>query len=139
MNEEIRISKKSLKLLVAWVLVLIVGMIIGNLFPLLQLNETEAESNEETFTVVQGTLSDEDKQFLIGLADQQLMVTASQSDWCLALGGVWNESTETGTMEISDELAEAVQEAGGTVTEREGTYLVSADLIKRDGCILIKK
>ncbi|MFH1588021.1 MAG: hypothetical protein ABIA76_01630 [Candidatus Diapherotrites archaeon] len=132
MTEEIKISKKKVKLFFVLIAVLIAGMVLGNLFPL--------NAEETGIPIIEGNkLSDSDKNFMVGLANLQTDLILTKNDWCVANGGIWNESIESGELAVTPELAQQIQEAGGTVAENEGKLSVQAEVIRRDGCIFIKK
>lgn len=132
------ISKNKLKFAVLVVIALVVGFILGGFFPLFG---SASDSGSEP--APEFSLSMDDKEFLVELANSQVDLTAAKtaavSDWCTSNGGVWNESYQRGELEVSEDIVPALEGQGVTVTERDGKFYASVVLVTRNGCIFVSK
>ncbi|MCX8158607.1 MAG: hypothetical protein N3D73_02975 [Candidatus Diapherotrites archaeon] len=80
-------------------------------------------------------LSEEDKNFMLNLANAQSNLTALKSDWCLAKGGIWYEPKQETTIEINYQTAQELRTKGIRVIEKDGKYYTDIVLVRREGCI----
>ncbi len=134
MGEEIKITTQStelVKLIAGLALVFVIGFALGNVFPVMETAPTETV---EPVPIYEGLLEG-DKNFLIGLANNHLMLSPVKNDWCLTNGGFWNETIEQGELPVDPSQLETLKAEGITVTQKENGYFAQMVLIKRDGCI----
>ncbi len=86
-------------------------------------------------------LGDQDKNFLVTLANSQIALTVNkvveQSDWCLASGGQWHNVSQAGELSISKEQALEFEKQGYSVFQKsDGNWLVNVTVLNRDSCIV---
>jgi len=130
MKDELKISKKKITLLLLILGALVIGFVLGTFFA--------PVSPAEEITPQTYNLTEEDKQFLLNLTNTEISTIISQSaqtDWCTLNGGIWNQSTEEGMLEINKEVSDELKTQGITITETEGKYFAPITFVKRDGCI----
>ena len=134
---EIVIPVGKVKLAGVILVVLVAGVLFGSFFPVSVTGNavlpTETVLNPE---VVAG-LSDEDKNFLLSVANSQVQLNTLQNDWCLSNGGLWNETRKGSELEINPKTADSLKQQGITVIEREGKFFANVLLVERNGCIFI--
>ncbi|MEM4257385.1 MAG: hypothetical protein QXD98_03425 [Candidatus Diapherotrites archaeon] len=90
-------------------------------------------------------LSEEDKNFLIGVARDQIDLTtritalqAANLDWCTANGGAWNYVTQQATLPVSKEQAANLLQQGVDVQQLpDGSFVAQALVLAQNGCILV--
>lgn len=119
---------------------LIVGL-IGGYFATGSLMQGNENTGMMPAPEIKAGLSDEDKNFMIGLAGQQVdataFVLASAIDWCTANGGTWNVLQQPGQIEVSAETAQQLDAQGASVIQQEdGTWVADVAVIDRSTCIL---
>ncbi len=98
-------------------------------------------SGQKVFT----SLSNEDKNFLVQMANAQVdlttRLTAQQSasvDWCTALGGKWLTSQNQSEQPVSAQDAQLIQQSGGKVTQnQDGTFTATVVLLDRSSCAVL--
>ena len=89
-------------------------------------------------------LTDLDKNFLVTLANSQVVLTAQktalQSDWCLANGGEWDASQQAGELQVTKEQADSLSSQGFNVYQAvDGNWIAKVIVFNRTGCILPEK
>lgn len=95
--------------------------------------------------VTTARLSDEDKNFLVGVANAQVdlttRLTAQQSaglDWCTAGGGQWFTNQRQGQLAVTGQQAQQLQQQGGQVVQAaDGNFLATVVLIDRSSCVVV--
>lgn len=95
--------------------------------------------------VSKAALSEEDKNFLIGIARDQIDLTtrltalqAANIDWCTANNGQWNYITQQATLPISKDQASVFLQQGANVQQLpDGNFVAQVLVLVQNGCILI--
>ena len=98
-----------------------------------QMNET----TNTTMSEVKAGLTDDDKNFMLDLARQQVDATAYATDWCTLNGGTWNVIQQPSQVQVNEETAKQLDSQGLSVVQQEdGTWLANVAVIDRSTCIL---
>ncbi|MDD5163936.1 MAG: hypothetical protein PHD95_07080 [Candidatus ainarchaeum sp.] len=131
--------KKTTFLYVAIVIALVAGIVIGlfssQFFGLWQGN---------VFSGNASGFSDQDKNFLVNLANSQIALTVNkvvaQSDWCIASGGEWQTAQQPGELAISKEQAQSLETQGYSVSQKsDGNWIANVTILNRSSCVIPNK
>jgi len=120
------------------VVALVVGLGAGFLLFSGSGGAMDGEAMKETAPVL---LSEEDKNFLVSIANSQVDLTtvrlASAIDWCTVNGGQWNFTQQQGQVQVDEATAQNLLGQGGDVVRtEEGVWLANVAVIARDTCII---
>ena len=115
----------------------IAGIVVGLVASPLVFGEQQGK--EENTVLPKAGLANEDKNFLVNIANSQVDLTTAKvaaMDWCTINGVTWNIKQQRGQLQVATEVVDQLKAQNVDVVQlADGNWAASVLVVARDVCM----